>query len=467
VLAISEKCRLIPEFPPRIEVKPYMPKIHQNADSAKRGRLPSVVWILSWVSFFADVSSEMVYPLLPLFMIGILGSSKTQLGAMEGGAVFIVAIMSAVAGIRSDRKGGREGRVKWIRWGYGLPVLGKSMIALSTVWPLVVGGRFLDRFGKGLRGAPRDALIADAVSEEQRGGAFGLHRAFDTAGAIVGVLLAAFLLWWLTGTPQSDVSGEAMSAATETPAWIYRVIFGVGAALGLASLMLTFMVKESEAPRQTDAIDSASTGGDKETIDAKSPETKAWAKLPAAYWYVLAVLGLFSLANSSDTFLLLRARDLGYSPWAVVTVYAFYNLFYSLLSYPAGALSDRIGRWRIIIVGWIIYACVYAGLALLPASQAWGVWPLMAIYGVYMALTDGVGKALIVDHTPSDCRGSAMGIFYGLTGLTTLIASLGAGILWDHFGAPAALLMGSGFAILAIIALMLAGKLAAPLRQPR
>ncbi len=447
-----------------------MPKSQTDADSASVRPLPRPVWILSWVSFFADVSSEMVYPLLPMFMIGVLGSSKTQLGAMEGGAVFVVAIMSAVAGIRSDRKGSQGGRVKWIRWGYGLPVFGKAIIALATVWPLVVGGRLLDRFGKGLRGAPRDALIADAVSEEQRGRAFGLHRAFDTAGAIVGVLLSAFLLWWLTGTPQSNVSGEAMSAATETPAWIYRSIFGIGAVLGFASLILTFMVEESEA-RKTYANDSSSSSDDSKSMEAGSPKTKAttkaWAKLPVSYWYVLGVLVLFSLANSSDTFLLLRARDLGYSPWAVVMVYAFYNLFYSLLSYPAGALSDRIGRWRIIIVGWVIYACVYAGFAILPVSQAWGMWPLMAIYGVYMALTEGVGKALIADHAPSDCRGTAMGLFYGLTGLTTLIASLSAGILWDRFGAPAALLLGSCFAVLAIIALMLIGKRALPLSQPR
>lgn len=445
-----------------------MPENQKNADSATVRQLPSAVWILSWVSFFADVSSEMVYPLLPLFMIGVLGSSKTHLGVMEGGAVFIVAAMSALAGIRSDRKGGQGGRVKWIRWGYGLPVIGKSIIALSTVWPLVVGGRLLDRFGKGLRGAPRDALIADAVSKEQRGRAFGLHRAFDTAGAIVGVLLSALLLWWLTGTPQSNDSGEAMSAATETPAWIYRTIFGIGAVLGFASLILTFMVKESEASeaRQTNANDSAPSRSDNKSMEAEFPTTKAWARLPASYWYVLGVLVLFSLANSSDTFLLLRARDLGYSPWAVVMVYAFYNLFYSLLSYPAGAWSDRIGRWRIIIVGWVIYACVYAGFALLPVSQAWGMWPLMAIYGVYMALTEGVGKALIADHAPSNCRGTAMGIFYGLTGLTTLIASLSAGMLWDRFGAPAALLLGSGFAILAIIALVLVGKRAAPFRQP-
>lgn len=411
----------------------------------------------------------MVYPLLPLFMVGVLGSSKTQLGVMEGGAVFVVAIMSTVAGIRSDRKGSQGGRVKWIRWGYGLPVIGKAIIALATVWPLVVGGRLLDRFGKGLRGAPRDALIANAVSEEQRGRAFGLHRAFDTAGAIVGVLLSAFLLWWLTGTPQSSASREAMSAATETPAWIFRTIFGVGAVLGFASLILTFLVRDSE-DWKTDADDSSPFSGDYKSMEAGSPTTKAtakaWARLPKSYWYVLGVLVLFSLANSSDTFLLLRARDLGYSPWAVVMVYAFYNLFYSLLSYPAGALSDRIGRWRIIIVGWVIYACVYAGFALLPVSQARCMWPLMAIYGVYMALTEGVGKALIADHAPSDCRGTAMGLFYGLAGLTTLIASLSVGILWDRFGAPPALLLGAGFAILATLALVLVGKRVSPLRQP-
>ncbi len=413
--------------------------------------LPRSVWLLSLVSFFADVSSEMVYPLLPLFMISVLGSSKTQLGAMEGAAVLVVAFMSAVAGIRSDRKGKKSGRVWWIRWGYGLPVIGKAIIASATVWPLVLGGRLLDRFGKGLRGAPRDALIADAVSPEQRGQAFGLHRAFDTAGAIVGVLLSAFLLWWLTGTPQSNVSNQVLNTATETPAWVYRAIFGVGAVLGLASLILTFLVRESE-PIPAEASTKSAPVGD----------TKSWSRLPPSYWYVLAILVLFSLANSSDTFLLLRARDLGYSPWAVVMVYAFYNLLYSLLSYPAGALSDRIGRWRIIVVGWIIYAFVYAGFALLPASQGWGMWPLMAIYGVYMALTEGVGKALIADHAPRESRGTAMGIFYGLTGLTTFIASLGAGMVWDRFGASPALLLGSVFAIIAVVTLLLFGNRVMP-----
>ncbi len=428
-----------------------------NLDSTKVSTLPRPVWILSLVSFFADVSSEMVYPLLPLFLISVLGSSKTQLGAMEGGAVLIVALMSAVAGFRSDRKGNKGGRVKWIRWGYGLPVIGKSIIALATIWPMVLGGRLLDRFGKGLRGAPRDALIADAVSPEQRGRAFGLHRAFDTAGAIVGVLLSAFLLWWLTGSPQTTVTGEVPSAARETPAWVYRTIFGVGAVLGFASLILTFVVRESE-PASSESKTAAVTVGVGQRMEAANVSPMGWFPLPVSYWYVLAILVLFSLANSSDTFLLLRARDLGYSPWSIVLIYATYNLTYSLFSYPAGAFSDKVGRWQIIVVGWTIYAVVYVGFALLPASQAWGMWPLMAIYGVYMALTEGVGKALIADHAPREKRGAAMGLFYGLTGLTTFIASLAAGMVWDRFGATSALLMGAAFAILALIAFYLVGK---------
>ena len=407
-----------------------------------RTPLPRTVWVLSFVSFFADVSSEMVYPLLPLFLVGALGSTKTELGLIEGSAVLIVSLMSAVAGFRSDRTGTR---VPWIRWGYGLPVLGKSIIAMATMWPLVLGGRLLDRFGKGLRGAPRDALIADAVNAESRGRAFGLHRAFDTAGALLGVLLAAFLLWWLTGTPSESIAAGAVGAAARTPIWVYRAIFGVGAALGLASLVLTIFVRESEPA--TPAVAAAPEG-----TTVASPGARGMG-LPRGYWSVLAVLVLFSLANSSDTFLLLRASDLGYSPWAVVMVYALYNVTYSGLSYPAGVVSDRLGRWGVIAVGWVIYAAVYMGFALLPASHAWGMWPLMAAYGVYMALTDGVGKALIADHAPRERRGVAMGVFYAVTGVTTLGASLVAGAVWDRSGPTTALLIGAGFAMLALLVL--------------
>ena len=410
-----------------------MPRATPEHDPPRR--LPRSVWILSWVSFFADVSGEMIYPLLPLFLVGVLGSSRMQLGMIEGAAVLLVAGMTAFAGRRSDRAGG--GRVPWIRWGYGLPVLGKATIAVATAWPLVLGGRLLDRLGKGLRGAPRDALITDAVSEDQRGRAFGLHRAFDTAGAFVGVLLSALLLWWLTGTPQQDDAAVA-SAAARTPAWVYRAVFGVGAGLGLAALVLTFLVRETApaAARRPARADAAPTPGALE--------------LPRGYWSVLALLGVFSLANSSDVFLLLRASELGYSPWIVVALYATYNLAYAALSYPVGVLSDRLGRWRMIAGGWALYAVVYVGFALLPATHAWGLWPLMALYGVYMALTDGVGKALIADHAPAARRGTAMGLFYAVTGVTTLVASVIAGLVWDRLGSTPAFLIGAGFSALAL-----------------
>jgi len=417
--------------------------------SVPEGRLrplPRTVWLLSGVSFLADVSTEMTYPLLPLFLVGVLGASRASLGMVEGAAVLIVALMSAFAGARSDR---RRRRVPWIRWGYGLPVLGKSVIALAVSWPQVLGGRLLDRTGKGLRGAPRDALIADAVAADQRGRAFGLHRTLDTAGALLGVVGSAFLLWWLTGAPRGEPPSEALATAATTPAAVYRTIFAVGAALGLASLFLTFFVQESgdllpdERPSGPPASPAVPTAG----------ATAGRLGLPRPYWAVLAVLVVFSLANSSDAFLLLRASDLGYSPWAVVLVYAVYNVTYAAFSYSAGKLSDELGRWTLIGLGWAIYVAVYLGFAFLPRTLAWGLWPLMALYGVYMALTDGVGKALIADKTPAEKRGTAMGLFYALTGLTTLGASLLAGVAWDHLGATVALAISAGVALLALVGL--------------
>ncbi len=364
------------------------------------------VVLLGWVSFFNDVSSEMIYPLLPLFMIVVLGASATSLGWVEGVAQGAVAVLTAWVGWRSDRF---VRRVPYVQLGYGLPVIGKGLLFAAVAWPMVLVGRTIDRIGKGIRSSPRDALIADTTTEEDRGRAFGLHRAMDSAGAVVGVLLAALLLWWLSGSPVKDPT-ITQSAHTATA---FRTIFGVSAGLSLLAVVFTFILRE---PPHAFAKE--------QPVTSREP-------LSRRYWLVITLLLVFSLANSSDTFLLLRAGQVGLAPWQVVLVYALFSFTYMAASYPAGILSDRFGRWRVVGIGWAIYALVYIGLA---ETGATAIWPLLAVYGIYSALTDGVGKALLADHAPRERRGFAIGIFYMTTGGTTLVSSVVAGILWDRVG---------------------------------
>jgi len=398
-------------------------------------KLPRSVVALGWVSFFADVSGEMIYPLLPLFVVGVLGASATSLGWVEGTAQAVVALLTAWAGWRSDRI---RRRLPYVHWGYGLPVIGKALLAAAVAWPWVLAGRAVDRLGKGLRSSPRDALIADVTDKSILGRAFGFHRALDTAGALVGALLAAVLLWWLVGTPMATDS----TATREGSALAFRIVFAIAAALGVASLGLTFLVREPErgsAPaRKQSSEDEQSTGV---------------LGLPRRYWTTVAILLMFAVANSSDTFLLLRAADFGAAPWVVVLMYALYNSIYALCSYPAGILSDRFGRWRVIGVGWGIYAAVYCGFAYTGSA---GLWPLFAAYGLFVAFTDGVGKALVVEHAPAAKRGLAIGLFYLALGLTTLVSSVVAGELWDRVGHGAPFLFGAGAAVLALLALLAA-----------
>ncbi len=426
-----------------------------ESESSETGRpsrrLPRVVVLLSWVSLLADISGEMIYPLIPLFVVGVLGASATTLGGIEGAAAMVVAVITGWVGFRSDltRK-----RVPYIRIGYGLPVAGKAMLALAGAWPIVLAGRLTDRLGKGLRSSPRDAMIADATTPEIRGRAFGFHRAMDTAGAMIGVLLAALLLWWLTGTPTGShsSSGGASPAPGDmsSDGRAFRIIFAVSAALGLAAVALTFLVREPQAPSE------ASVSVPNAAI--RSPTSRAGGPfgLPPSYWRTVAILLVFAFANSSDAFLLLRAHDLGLSPWMIVLAYALFNLVYTLASYPAGILSDRIGRWRVIAIGWTIYALAYAGFALTGAPE---VWPLFALYGVYMALTDGVGKALVTDHAPRDKRGTALGVYAMASGLVALLASVVGGVLWDRVSPSATFGVG---AIVAGVAVVLI-----PLLRPR
>jgi MFS family permease len=393
---------------------------------ADRTKLPRQVWLLGGVSFFADVSGEMIYPLLPLFIVAVLGATATDMGWIEGLAQAVVAFTAAWAGARSDRF---RKRLPWVRVGYGLPVIGKLILVVANAWPLVLVGRTVDRLGKGFRGSPRDALIADATADHMRGRAFGLHRALDTAGALAGVVIATVLLWWLSGTPD----GTGTPSSDPRP---YRIIFTIAAVMGLAAVALTFLVKEVAEP----------------SAPAKPAATKTRLALPASYWRVLAILLVFAVANSSDTFLLLRGANVGLSAWAVVAAYATYNVLYAAISYPAGVLSDKIGRWKLVGLGWAIYAIVYALFAIADTTT---IWPAFAAYGLYMALTDGVGKALIADHAPKEHRGRAMGIFNLATGVTTIISSVVAGVLWDHVSPSAPFWLGSGSAVVAIVVLVI------------
>lgn len=426
-----------------------MPSTTPTPSETSRPPLPRSVWVLSAVSFLADVSGEMIYPLLPLFLVGALGASKVQLGLVEGAAVLFVSLLSAWAGLRSDA---RHRRVPWIRWGYALPVLGKSIMALAAAWPLVMAGRWLDRVGKGMRGAPRDALIADMVDHRQHGEAFGLHRAIDTAGAVVGIVLAALLLWWLG--EHSDVP-----AGESPPAWLFRVVIAIGAAMGLTALLLTYFIHEADGWGEPPANGIGTTRVGDPSTDVVGPASASMGLrgLPRAYWGVLAMLVLFALANSSDTFLLLRASELGMAPWTVVLVYAACNLTYASFSYPIGTWSDSTGRWRLIAFGWLVYAVVYVGFASLGDGDAWAIWPLMATYGLHLALTEGVGKALIADVAPPSMRGTAMGLFLAATGITTLIASLVGGWLWDTYGPSATFAFGASAAVAGLAALAIVG----------
>ncbi|MFN0252544.1 MAG: MFS transporter [Kofleriaceae bacterium] len=382
-----------------------------------RPRVSRDVILVGWVSFFNDVASEMIYPLLPMFVVLVLGASATSLGWVEGVAQAVVALLAAWTGWHSDRI---RRRLPYVQVGYGLPVVGRIVLVAAVAWPMVLIGRTIDRIGKGIRSSPRDALIADASTPETRGRAFGLHRAMDSAGAVVGVVLSAVLVGAL---------GASSPGA-------FRIVFAVAAALGLVAVVFTFMLREPAS--QGKPHDDAPPSMD--------------ATFSRRYWVVLAVLLVFSLANSSDTFLLLRAQQVGLEPWAVVVAYAVFSTVYMAVSYPAGVLSDRIGRWPLILIGWAIYVGVYAAIGF---TGSVGIWPLLAMYGVYIALTDGVAKALLVDSAPRERRGLALGIYYTAMAGTTLVSSVAAGVLWDRVGSSATFVVGALTAGVALVAAVL------------
>ena len=371
-----------------------------------RASVPPVVRRLAVLSFWNDTASELAYPLIPLFLTRTLGAPVAVVGLIEGIAESLATGLRGPAGAWSDR----HGRRPLIVAGYGIAAIAKPLIAIATAWPLVLVLRMADRTGKGIRTAPRDALISDATTPETRGAAFGYHRSLDTLGAVLGPLVAVGML--ALGVP-------------------IRWVLAVAIVPGLVTLYALRALKEP--PRTTVA----------------APVKLAWRERLSVFdrRLVLITLGvaLFSLGNSSDAFLILRASDLGLSTALCVLAYAAYNVVSAAIAWPAGVLSDRIGRRALLSGGMLAFAAVYLGFAAMGSS--WQVWPLFLAYGVAVALTDGIAKALVADAAPRAHVGAVLGVFTAVAGLCALIASLGAGILWDVAGPGTVFALGAAGAL--------------------
>ena len=400
--------------------------------------LPRNIWAVTFASFFTDISSEMIFNLVPLYLANVLGVGTAIIGLIDGIAETTASLMKVYTGSLSDKLGQR----KWLAVaGYALSTISKPFLFIATTWEAVLGVRFSDRLGKGIRTAPRDALVADSIDEKQRGLAFGVHRAGDTAGAFLGIGFAALIVW-LTEANGIDLTRHTFQIAVL--ASFIPAVLGVLVLMGMAS----------EVPMKTKR---ASALPSLEGLDTR-------------FKLFLFVVLLFTLGNSSDSFIILLGQNRGLDIFQIMLmlmtfnfIYASYYLpnhvdvddlqFISSLSGPLGAWSDKIGRRKLIIGGWIAYGLVYLGLAL--SNAGWHVWVLYALYGIYYAATDGVGRALVADFVPVERRGAAYGLYNAAIGITVLPASVIAGVLWQGvgswtgFGASAPFYFGAVLALLA------------------
>ncbi len=375
--------------------------------------------VLCGVSFLQDAASELLYPVLPIFLTVTLGAPVVVVGVVEGFAEGIAALVKLFAGRIADRRRPRP----LVALGYGLAACGKVVVAAAGVWPVVLAGRGLDRFGKGVRGAPRDVLLVDGVPPEAIGRAFGLHRAMDTAGAVVGPLLGLGLY-------------EAFDHRI-------RPLLFVAVVPAVLSVLLVAAVH------------------DRPPLPASSRDGRALTQpLPPPVRRVIVVLTIFGLANFPDALLLLRAKQLGFGVAGVIGVYVTYNASYALLSYPAGALADKVRPALVYAAGLTCFAVAYLGLGVI-TSTAWA-WPLFLIYGGFAACTDGVGKAWITRLAPKTARGRAQGTYQAASGGAVLVAGLWAGLAWNGSGRVPLIVSGTIAAVLAVGLPLTHGRLASP-----
>ena len=376
-------------------------------------RLPAGIWALGLVSLLMDVSSEMIHALLPVYLVTALGASTLAVGVNEGIAEATAAIGKVFSGALSDWLGRRKFLVAL---GYGLAALTKPMFPLATSLGGVVAARFIDRIGKGIRGAPRDALIADMTPQAQRGAAFGLRQSLDTAGAFIGPALAIALMW-LTA---DDI----------------RAVFWMAVLPAFAAFALVLLaVRDVPGTRKP----------------ARLPLVRAeLARLPPLYWAVVAVSAVFTLARFSEAFLVLRAQELGVATALIPLVLVALNLVFSLSSYPVGVLADRVDRRVLLGIG--LALLVLADLVLARVGGMPGLWLGLALWGLHMGMTQGLLATLVADAAPAELRGTAFGVFNLVGGGALLAASMIAGALWQAFGSATTFLAGAGFAALALLA---------------
>jgi MFS family permease len=390
------------------------------------------VFFLGVVSFLTDVSSEMIFTLLPLFLLNVLRVGTPVIGLIEGIAEGTASLLKVLSGWLSDRLGRRKGLAVF---GYSLSTLVKPFLYFATTWGAAAGVRFVDRVGKGIRTSPRDALVADSAPPEEMGKSFGFHRGMDTLGAVLGLSVAALVVY-VVQQGGLELTRDAFQTI---------VLVGIVPAV-LAVLVLLFFVRE-RGKRAGSESPAASFGGrPAEAVNARKG-------FDLRFKLFLVVVVVFTLGNSSDAFLILRAQDLGFSVPQVLLLFVAFNLVYALVSLPAGLVSDRLGRKGVIVVGWSIYAIAYLGLAV--ASAAWQVWLLFALYGLYYGVAEGVSRAFVADLVPAERRGTAYGLYHTAVGLSLLPASLIAGWLWHLIGPEAPFFFGAGMAGVAALGFLL------------
>jgi MFS family permease len=421
-----------------------------------RGITRNVV-ALGFVSLFTDISSEMLVYVIPLFLANVLLAPTAVIGLIEGVAESTASLLKLISGALSDRLSRRR---LLVGIGYTTSVASKGLYLLATVWPVVLLGRVGDRFGKGIRTSPRDALIADSTAPEHRGVAYGFHRAMDTTGALGGVLVAAAVIWAVEGNA-TRLTADAfrilvLLALIPGVLAVATIVVGVRDVQGTpAAGEKTAAVWEKTAAAKADAPAAAEPApiSARELVRRIVGGVSEWRRFPRPFWLFIAANALFTLGNSSDAFLALRSQNLGLSLLALLLAIAAFNATNAIVAWPAGALSDRIGRRGLIALAWIIYAACYAGFAL--ATSAIWVAPLWIAYGTYYALSEGVGKAIVADLAPGELRATAFGILNAVQGTMILPASVIAGVLWSAVAPPAPFWFGAACAA-AAAALLLA-----------